>query len=172
MPVDIKTEIVVLVVVAIGLGFLGVRWASRAALFRRREERTLSDLYRSFVFNVPVDMQTFIEMITLIGECYKVAPGKLRAEDRFDGILSKHDSWNLGGGAEDLQERLERGRSIQLPDDRRLHTVQDLIEYCAAGGSGRDGKGGTEKGTSLISGERVDRTTGPKTGQVRLSKDR
>ena len=73
MPVDSKTEVVVLVVAVTGLGFFAVRWASRAALFRRREEKTLVDLYRSFVFNVPVDMQTFIELITLIGECYGVA---------------------------------------------------------------------------------------------------
>ena len=132
MLADTKTELIVLVVILSGLAFFGIRWASRAAMFRRREDKTLLDLHRSFVFNVPVEMQTFIELISLIGECYHVAPGKLRAEDRFDGILGKFDSWNLGGGAEDLQERLERGRSIILPDDRRLHTVQDLIEYCAA----------------------------------------
>ncbi len=131
MP-SIKTEIILFIAAAAGAGLFVIRRTSRAALFRHRDEKRLSDLYHYFAFNMPVDMATFTELITLIGKCYGVAPGKLRAEDRFDGVLGKLDSWNLGGGAEDLQEKLEQERGIKLPDDRRLHTVQDLIEYAAA----------------------------------------
>jgi hypothetical protein len=129
MRLDTKPGIVLLILIATGLALLAIRWASRTALFRRREDKGLADLYRTFVFSVPVDVQTFVELISLIGECYHVAPGKLRGEDRFDGILSQFDSWDLGGGEEDLADRLTREYAIRLPQDRQLQTVQELIEY-------------------------------------------
>ena len=129
MTLDLMTGGIVFV--ACGAVFAAIRWAARRGGLRKRREIALPDLYLSFQFGVPVSLETFVEAISLVGECYRIHPGKLRADDRFDCNLSDIDSWNIEGGAEDLQTALKK-RSIDLPEDGHLATVQDLIEYFAA----------------------------------------
>lgn len=110
----------------------GLRAAARWLLFRDRKPERLEDLFKLFRFKYPIDFQTFAKLISLVGECYHVTSGKLRPDDSFDGRLGKLDTWNLGGGAEDLQRRLEKELSIQLRADVRIATVQELLDYCGA----------------------------------------
>ena len=109
---------------------LGLRSTARWLLFRGRKQERLEDLFRLFSFKHPIDQITFANVISLVGECYHVKPGKIRPDDAFDGRLGKLDSWNLGGGAEDLQRRLKNELSIQLRPDVRIRTVQELLDYC------------------------------------------
>jgi hypothetical protein len=148
MIVDFTTGVLALVL--IGLGTFIVECAARRALLRGREEKSLEDLYESFVFKIPVDLDTFVQVIRLVGNCYRVEPGKLRADDSFDGLLAQLDSWDLGGGAEDLQERLERDLSVRVPQNSHLSTLQDLIEYCQSSGVLKRGSG---IGTRTIPGK-------------------
>jgi len=120
----------VAIIAAVPLAF-GLRASACWLLFRNRKAERLEDLFLSFRFKHPVDFQAFAKLISLVGECYHVTPGKLRPDDSFDGRLGKLDTWNLGGGAEDLQRRLEKELSIQLRPDVRIGTVQELLDYCA-----------------------------------------
>ena len=110
--------------------YVGLRAISRWHLFRDRKIQSLEDLYRSSHFRHPVEFQTFAKLLSLVAECYHVVPGRLRTEDTFDGRLGKFDTWDLGGGAEDLTRRLEKEFSIVLPPDTQIGTIQELIEYC------------------------------------------
>ncbi|MCO5061187.1 MAG: hypothetical protein M9963_04165 [Kiritimatiellae bacterium] len=112
-----------------------LRYTARVTLLRGRENRPLEELYRSFVFNTSVDLDTFVKVISLVAKCYHIAPGKLRADDRFDRLFAKLDSWDLGNGTENLQDKVERNFSLHLPEDTRLNTVRELIEYCHAHGN-------------------------------------
>ncbi len=115
--------------------FVLLRYAARVTLLRGREDRPFEDLYRSFAFQTSVDLGTFVKVISLIAKCYHIAPGKLRADDGFDRLFAKLDSWELGNGTESLQNKLEREFSLHLPKDTRLNTVRELIEYCQAHGN-------------------------------------
>jgi hypothetical protein len=107
-----------------------LRWAVRGVLFRRREKKPLEDLFRSFGFRIPVDYDLFVQVVSLIGECYRISPGKLRANDSFSGNLGRIDSWDLDLGAERLEQNLKERYNIFLREPGCVKTVQDLIEYC------------------------------------------
>lgn len=136
----------ILIIIGTVLLVLGLRAFACWLIFRDRKVEQIEDLYKLFQFKIPIDIHTFTKLITLIGKCYHVIPGKLRPSDSFDGRLGKLDTWNLGCGAEELQRRLENEHLIQLRADIRIETIQQLFDYCAAV-SGKDGKGSPNRGS-------------------------
>jgi hypothetical protein len=116
---------------AVPLAF-GLRASVRWLLFRDRKPERLEDLFKQFQFNNPIDFQAFATLISLVGACYHIAPGKLRPDDSFDGRLGTLDTWTLGGGAEDLQRRLEKECFVHLREGIRLVTLQELLDSCGA----------------------------------------
>ena len=131
---------IILIIIGAVLLVLGLRAFACWLLFRDRKVEQIEDLYKLFQFKIPVDIHTFTKLLSLIGECYQVVPGKLRPGDSFDGRLGKLDTWNLGCGAEDLQCRLEKEHRIQLQAAGRIENIQQLFDYCGAV-MGKDGKG-------------------------------
>jgi hypothetical protein len=111
---------------------LGLRSTAQWLLFRHRKTEPLDELFRLFTFKHSVDQNAFTKVVTLVGKCYRIAPGKLRPEDSFEGRLGKLDTWNLGFGAENLERRLEKELSVRLDPEIRVTTVQELLDYCGS----------------------------------------
>ena len=75
MTVDFLTGAVVLAISAIAC--VAVRWAAEGTYAVARKSR-YNDLYASFLFKVPVDFESFVESLSLVGRCYHIPAGKLR----------------------------------------------------------------------------------------------
>lgn len=110
---------------------LGLKFYAQWSAFRGREERTLEDAFAFYRFKHPMTMETFKRLISVVGACYHVKPGKLRPEDTFDGKLGTLDSWELGAYSEECDRRLKEDFAIELRPTVPLRTVEELLDYCS-----------------------------------------
>ncbi len=110
------------VVVAAGLAYLGGRYSSRHKLMHGRQAIAPHEIVKELPSSV--DRGDAENVLRTVGRAFGVKPEILRLDDSFADLMAM-DSWTLGKGQEELEQWLRGNGVVSL--QRKPQTIRDLI---------------------------------------------
>jgi len=82
-----------------------MRWTIRCRVFRDRKPANIVEIYKKDVAKLNVSYDLFEKVISIVGQAFRVDPKLLRPSDKLRELYEA-DSWQLGEGIDQLNERI------------------------------------------------------------------
>jgi len=101
------------------------RWLSKRNILSGRKPISLVEMYQQDATSIGVSYEVFEKVLDVIGQAYRVDPRMLRLSDKLKALYDL-DSWDLGEGTEELNERVAKDFGI-VHFETEPKTIAELI---------------------------------------------